>query len=120
MELTRRTGLDAAHVGKSIWTRSHCGIFIGGRSRGEQAEQGAPILVDVCWRRTPAWYCARQHNTTALHYACIMKHFNIAEKLLELGADPELETPVCRVDAMSLCVDLRLMYFNLFSMAQNH
>jgi hypothetical protein len=49
-----------------------------------------------------------------------MKHFNIAEKLLELGADPELETPVCRVDAMSLCVDLRLMYFNLFSMAQNH
>jgi hypothetical protein len=49
-----------------------------------------------------------------------MKHFNIAEKLLELGADPELETPVYRVDAMSLCVDLRLMYFNLFSMAQNH
>jgi hypothetical protein len=53
MELTRRAGLDAAHAGKSIWTRSHCGIFIGGRSRGEQAEQGAPILFDVCWRPTP-------------------------------------------------------------------
>jgi ankyrin repeat protein len=35
-----------------------------------------------------------QWESTALHYACTWKHFGIAEKLLEQGADADMETPV--------------------------